>query len=451
MKCINLLIPFLLLNTVCVAQNVFNVDFDAARFSESDSTGRLEIYYTFYYDGMTKKIEKADTLIDGALSVKISSQKQDKVFLDKTYTFDNKIDKTLNSITGILTFSLKEGIYICELKGVDNNSSESVDSISFNFSIAGFNKKQFTISDIQFASSLNKAINPNSIFIKNNYDVIPNTAGIYGKTFPVLFFYSELYNLDKGSVSDNLQASYTLINQYSENVYSKKKLIPTNFSSIVFAEPVNVSKYPSGSYQMILSLEDEKNGLKAKSSKRFTIVNPAVVDTHQVIVDADVLSSEFIKMDDNELNHVFGFSRYIATKKEIEIWNSLTKQNEKRNFLYNFWKSRDEDKSTPENKFKNDYFARVEIANKRFETMSKDGWKTDRGRVFCIYGEPDEIERYPNETDTKPYEIWNYYNLESGVIFVFAELYSFTDMNLLHSTKTGEIYQPDWKSKISKF
>ncbi|MCB9058925.1 MAG: GWxTD domain-containing protein [Calditrichae bacterium] len=433
------------------AQDVFNVDFDAARFSESDTTGRLEVYYSFYYEGMTKYVENGDTLIDGSLAVKISSQDKEKIFVNKSYSFKNKIDSKQNSITGILTYSLREGIYLCELKGEDKRNSESIDSISFNFTINAFNQNKFTISDIQFASSLSRAINPNSIFIKNNYDVLPNTSGIYGVTFPVLFFYSEFYNLDKGNDSKNLKASYSIINQYGETIFNKNKFIPTEYSSIVFAEPVNVSKYPSGSYQMILSLLDEKSGSQAKSAKRFTIMNPAIVDTHQTVVDAEILSSEFINMDDAELDKVFGFSRYIATKKEIEIWQSLSKVNEKRTYLYNFWKLRDEDPSTPLNRYKINFFARVEIANKRFETMSKEGWKTDRGRVFCIYGEPDEIERYPNETDTKPYEIWNYYNLESGVIFVFAEMYSFTDMNLIHSSKTGEVYSPDWRSKISKF
>ena len=46
--------------------------------------------------------------------------------------------------------------------------------------------------------------------------------------------------------------------------------------------------------------------------------------------------------------------------------------------------------------------------------MSKIGWKTDRGRIFILYGEPSEIERFPNQMDTKPYEIWHYNDIEGG-------------------------------------
>ena len=41
--------------------------------------------------------------------------------------------------------------------------------------------------------------------------------------------------------------------------------------------------------------------------------------------------------------------------------------------------------------------------------MMKDGYRTDRGRVYLIYGEPDQIDRFPSETNMKPYEVW-YYN-----------------------------------------
>ena len=206
--------------------------------------------------------------------------------------------------------------------------------------------------------------------------------------------------------------NYSIFNQYNESVYSKSKKLPKVSSSIVIAEAINISKFASGSYKMELILSDSVSGGSSQNSKRFTIINPSVQDTHSVFLDSDVLSSEFFEMDESQLENVFQFSRYIGTKREIDTWKLLNNLTEKRNFLYSFWKNRDEDPTTPFNKYKSDFFARVEIAAKRFENMNRVGWKTDRGRVFCIYGEADEIERYPNETDSKPYEIWNYYGIE---------------------------------------
>ncbi len=81
--------------------------------------------------------------------------------------------------------------------------------------------------------------------------------------------------------------------------------------------------------------------------------------------------------------------------------------------------------------------------------MGKEGWKTDRGRVYIMYGEPNEIERYPNQTQTRPYEIWSYYDLEGGVRFVFGDITGFADYQLLHSTKRGELRDQYWERRIS--
>jgi len=449
MKTFLFILFFVFLINNGLAQNIFNVDFDASRFSETDTSGRIELYYSFYHEDMKTKISESDTLINGMLNVKLSTPDKSQLFLDKKYSFDQPIDSRQKATTGVLKYSLSVGRYLCELKGHDLNQDNVTDSVSFIFNIEGFNSKQFSISDIQLAASLFKSRGSSkSVFFKNGYEVVPNVSGIYGETLPVLYFYSELYNLDRGTKSTTLRVSYEIENQYSEILYSKEKNIPTKASSIVFAEAANVSAFPNGSYKMHISATDDASGLTDKSTTRFTIINPSVVDTHQTLIAKDVLSSEFASMDEEQLDKVFGFSTYIASKGEVNVWKSLKNITEKRNYLYNFWKQRDEDKSTPVNRYKNTFFNRAEIASKRFETLSKEGWKTDRGRVFCLFGEPNEIERYPNEDGSRPYEIWNYYSVEGGVVFVFAEVFTFTDMRLIHSTKNGELYDPNWKNKI---
>ena len=81
--------------------------------------------------------------------------------------------------------------------------------------------------------------------------------------------------------------------------------------------------------------------------------------------------------------------------------------------------------------------------------MGKEGWKTDRGRVYLIYGGPDEIERFPNEIETRPYEIWHYESVEGGVIFVFADITGFGSYQLVHSTKRGELRDDSWVRRIT--
>ncbi len=451
MKFICLFAQVFILVLFSFSQNVFNVDFDARKFSESDSSGRIEIYYTFYHGGMRVKSSSADSLVNGLLSIKITSNSTSTRYINKKYSFEQNIKMNPSATTGVIKYSLNEGTYICELKGSDFNNLNSIDSVSFVFTIDGFNPEQFSVSDIQFASSLIKSSGEmESPFYKNSYEVIPNTSGIFGEFLPVLYFYSELYNLNRGSSSDYLALNYSIRNQYNEIVKSKEKLVSSKNESIVYVEAVNVSKYPSGSYELVLSVFDSLSGKIAGDSKRFTIINPKIEENERSVVNTDVTTSEFITMDNQQLEDVFSISRYLATKKEIEVWNTFKNVIERRSFLFHFWKQRDDNPTTTTNKFKTFFFRRAEIANKRFETINKKGSETDRGRILCLYGEPDEIERYPNESNLEPYEIWNYYRIEGGVIFIFAEAFSFTDMDLIHSTKKGELYDPYWKEKIVK-
>jgi hypothetical protein len=65
-----------------------------------------------------------------------------------------------------------------------------------------------------------------------------------------------------------------------------------------------------------------------------------------------------------------------------------------------------------------------------------------------MYGEPTEIERYPNQIESRPYEIWSYDSLEGGVVFIFADLTGFSDYQLVHSTKRGELRDDNWQRRI---
>ena len=100
------------------------------------------------------------------------------------------------------------------------------------------------------------------------------------------------------------------------------------------------------------------------------------------------------------------------------------------------------------NYFLKDYLRKIKECNITYKALSKEGWQTDRGRVYLIYGQPSEIERYPNQTETRPYEIWYYHDIEGGVQFVFGDLTGFGDQTLLHSTKRGELHDPAWERRI---
>jgi GWxTD domain-containing protein len=115
---------------------------------------------------------------------------------------------------------------------------------------------------------------------------------------------------------------------------------------------------------------------------------------------------------------------YIITDAERETFLKLSTNEERENFIENFWLRRDPTPDTPENEFKEEHFRRIAYANEHFAS-GQPGWKTDRGRIYIIWGKPDDIEAHPSggaynrtpeegggSTSTFPFETWTYNYLE---------------------------------------
>lgn len=101
--------------------------------------------------------------------------------------------------------------------------------------------------------------------------------------------------------------------------------------------------------------------------------------------------------------------RYTITTEERKIFLQLQPA-ERKNFMEEFWKRRDPVPETAINEFKEEYFIRINQANKLFGEGSKEGWLTDRGRLWITLGPPDHRETYPRGQSFYgfPVEIWHY-------------------------------------------
>ena len=111
---------------------------------------------------------------------------------------------------------------------------------------------------------------------------------------------------------------------------------------------------------------------------------------------------------------------YIITSEERAVFKKLTTEEEKEQFIEQFWYRRDPDLRTGINEFKEEHYRRIAYTNERFAS-GFPGWMTDRGRIYIIHGPPVEIEAHPaggdyirpiyeggGSTSTYPFEIWRY-------------------------------------------
>lgn len=118
---------------------------------------------------------------------------------------------------------------------------------------------------------------------------------------------------------------------------------------------------------------------------------------------------------------------YIITPTEKDVFLQLETDRERELFIEAFWKHRDPTQGTPGNEFKKEHSRRINYANYNLgRGVPKPGWKTDRGRIYIILGEPRDIERIVGESQIYNAEIWFYqgltkYGLPPGFNLVFYQ------------------------------
>jgi len=287
------------------------------------------------------------------------------------------------------------------------------------------------------------------VFYKNSYEIMPMPTAIFGEGQPVLFYYTELYNLLSDDAAGDIKIEQIVFNSRGASVSISSKKINRKIDSRVEVGKVLVHKMPTDTYTLVLNVIDSVANYGVSSRKKFFVYNPSVVSVDTFFQQTtSTLGTMFGAMSDEELDDLFSKSRYLATPNETNQYLKMSNEEGKREFLHQFWETRDNNPNDYRNEFFLSYLKRIDESNLRYHALGRDGWETDRGRVYLMYGEPNEIERYPNETETRPYEIWNYHELEGGVYFIFADITGFSDYQLVHSTKRGELRDDNWQRRI---
>ena len=115
---------------------------------------------------------------------------------------------------------------------------------------------------------------------------------------------------------------------------------------------------------------------------------------------------------------------YIISPEERSAFLHLQTNEEREQFIEAFWQRRNPDPDSAENTFKEEHYRRIAYTNEHYSS-GIPGWKTDRGRIYIMWGPPDEIQSHPSggsydrpaeegggETSTYPFEDWRYRYLE---------------------------------------
>lgn len=421
---------------------------DWAQFRGPDNKVMLEVYLMIPRTQL--EYVKSDSLDKYVAKgfVQVALAQHDSVHLLDRWSISDSEENLENvkdsqNIPDLAAFEAKAGEYELIVQVIDLNS-EIRGTFRDTVNLVTFNDSTLTISDIEFASIIKEA-NQQTVFTKYSRDIVPNASKTYGISAPVLYSYAEIYNMKYPSSVDSFRVQYSILDLNNKVVKSPQIVTRRKVgNSSIDIGGLNVVGLSSGIYFYRIRVTDIATDDVVTRSKKFYVYKQGEKMKAGL---AGGLLPDYSTMEEDELDHTFDTLIPILTGKERRAYKNASKEG-KRNLLSHFWKDRDPDPATDVNESRIQYARRLETVNQQFGNVQTPGYKTDRGRVFLVYGQPDEIERNPVSVDVKPYETWYYHSLQGGSEFIFVDKSGFGIYELVHSTARNEMYDPNWRRYI---
>ena len=377
----------------------FYLDLASFRGDKSGET-RLEIYLKIIYDDLQfvkiapdsfRAIYEVSTVILDEDDFQVNGKIwQDSVFVKE---FENTNSRQLFHYDQV-KFNLAPGKYRINL-GVMDVDTRRTGSRKTNIVLRDFYADKLALSDILIADAVS---------VDSSGKLMPHpqvTAPRQEKS--QLFAFFEIY--DASQEEKEYKVSYYLKNQKGDKVFQKTAVARhTGQITPVVLELPNAT-LAHGVYLIHLEVKGDKN--QAVTEREITL--------HWVGIPSNIA----------DLDQAIEQMKYIAKKDGMKKITSAPPE-KKREAFVRFWQANDPTPGTETNELMDEYYARVNYANMHFHGM-RDGWRTDMGMVYIIFGPPSDVERNPFNRSTgslfagrtvKAYEIWNYYNINRQFIFI---------------------------------
>lgn len=362
-------------------QVYIKIAFDELQFilSEQQFQAKYEISVVIY--------DKKGNQVDGKIEeVEVTAQ-----------NFDLTNSRQAYSIS-YLKFDLEPGDYKISISLSDFETKRQR-SIKDEFKIIKFDEKKLMVSELSFVRN----VMVDSLGVKSFH---PDVANCIKDITEELYIYFEIYSQSEKK-DEQFQISYEIKDlkgkEVVKNSYKRRKDDTRTLESF----PLSISELSQGKYLLTLTV---KSGLRtAKKEKPFFI---RWANMPATISDIELAIRQI---------------KYIADKKEFDELKKAAADDKLHKFEQ-FWLNHDPTPGTEANEGMDEFYRRVQYTNENF-TVFRDGWKTDMGMIYIIFGPPSDIERHPFDLENKPHEYWYYHDINKQ--FVFMDLTGFGEYRLL--------------------
>ncbi len=419
------------------------------------------IEFSFLIDGKSVQYAKNKAQkYEAEVRITVDIKKQDSTVkvLDYILTssqYEDNLREHKQDFLDIKNIDLPNGDYFLHFTfedlNVENSKVSYIDYISIKYP-----KDSVSVSRITLLKNIEKSENPDPIIDKFGYTTTPIYYNYIPESMNFFYFSMEIYNTLKviGANKNYFVRSY-LVNE------SSRRMMTANYSSIKTYNTSNLTYYvnqlvvknlPTGFYKLVAEVYTSDTTLIAVSKTYFEKDNPSIIDSAENYELFETKGTFVEKItDEKKLQEYVASLVPIASNAELMfIRNNLktASKTQLSNFFYSFWYKRDQ--ISPEQAWEK-YNAQIKYLNSIYSSGNMKGYRTDRGRVFLVYGPPNSVYEAPYDSHSYPYEIWQYNQIESqsNVQFIFynVDLVS-KNYELLHSDLIGEIQDPFWKVKL---
>lgn len=318
----------------------------------------------------------------------------------KTGNLHNFTSEEFLYLNGMFSFKLVPGKYRVIFEVRDIESSRTYKDNRTEFEITS---PQKPYSDILFIEQIDTArIQISKIYNISYGNIVPFDKKFYvylefdKRIFEQTNIRVELYNLTENR-KENIP-----VTQYHKILFSQR-IIPNldsanysfeennTYNSVIFFLPLKQMNI--GDYELVIKFDNKESIRKPFQVKWIDI--PKSLRDFKLAID---------------------LLEYIATTEEIREMKILNIKSARERFEA-FWKKLDPTPETAYNEAMAEYYRRADYASEQFTTIRGElGAKTDRGKIFILYGSPSNIERMILPR-TNPREIWTYKRLSKRFIF----------------------------------
>lgn len=433
-----------------IAQTDFTFDFDYSLFKDESGKNIVEFYYSFNPDNLIFENVNGEFLANGRLDLEVVNINLGKAVVYKSFKVPVNLKDTSGSakdfkLTGQINMLLDSGLYEFKINASDfSNPSSSFNAVE-QVKLKDFPSGYVSMSTIQLGTGIVKSSDVENIFYKNTLEVTPNPSALFGNNLSHLYYYLELYDLNPAQLGSKYKVTASISDLNGNDLKTTSKVYDLKTDSKVEFGSFDLEALTSNRYLFQVRLFDDKDLELIKAFKYFHVFSSdtAVISANLTDVESEFLLSEYAAMSEEKVDEEFAKAIYIMQDLQKKQYESLKTIDEKRFFMFWFWKA------VSAIITKKEYFERQKYADKNYRSDFRDGWKTDRGRVYSLFGKYDEIDRFPYEGSTRAYEIWTYNALQGGVSFVFVDMSAgFGDYVLVHSTAQNELRDDNWREKL---